>query len=209
MKNDQKITDPKPERDAPVLTDAEIQKYVSEIQRGNDSVFTLLLRQYTSLVNSLVFQFDKKYGEHSQTECDDLKQEAVIALYRAAKSYHSGCVTFGLYAKICMKNRIISYIRKHHHDAKPLSDLTEEITDSLNPEENLITHESFEELLEHLALSLTPNEMAVYQLYVEGLPYKEIARRLQVSEKSVDNAVYRIRAKVRKILQEKKQSGNV
>lgn len=191
------------------LSEAEIQEYIAEIQRGNDSVFGPLLKQYQSLVSSLVKQFKEKYGEHSQTESDDLRQEAVIALYQAAKRYRPGCVTFGLYAKVCMKNRMISYIRKHHHNVKPLSDLTEEIADGMNPEENLITHESFEELLEHLALSLTPHEMAVYQLYIEGLPYREIARRLQVSEKSVDNAVYRIRAKVRRILQEKKRSGNV
>ena len=76
--------------DVSPLSEAEIQEYIAEIQRGNDSVFGPLLEQYKALVTSLVKQFKEKYGEHSQTEPDDLRQEAVIALYQAAKRYRPG-----------------------------------------------------------------------------------------------------------------------
>ena len=65
-----------------------------------------------------------------------------------------------------------------------------------DPEELVITKELTDEL--HLVWSekLSGLERQILQLYLEGMSYRDIAERVGRSEKSVDNAVHRIRHKL-------------
>ena len=69
------------------------------------------------------------------------------------------------------------------------------------PEELLMCREQLNQLLSRLQGILSKSEYDVLMPYGNGLSYKEIAERLSVTEKTVDNALQRARKKVRVGLQ--------
>ena len=92
-------------------------------------------------------------------------------------------------------------------DGKEGPDLEESIADDVsnisaggygaNPEKVLIDRESFDLLQERIETELSPLEKQVLDLHLTGMNYIEIAHILNRDEKSTDNALQRIRAKVR------------
>ena len=88
------------------------EEILDKFQAGDEGAFELLLGEYRPLVESQVKSAVRKSPELS-AEYDELMQEAGMALYAAAKKYRKSAeVTFGLYAKICVRNRIVSFVRK-------------------------------------------------------------------------------------------------
>ena len=78
-----------------------------------------------------------------------------------------------------------------------MDDVGESIEDSAKtPEELLMCREQLDQLLLRLQSVLSKSEYDVLMLYGNGLSYKEIAERLSVTEKVVDNALQRARKKV-------------
>ena len=134
-----------------------------------------------------------------------MRQEATIALYKAVMAYDPARnAAFGSYAKICMKNRLISYIRCFHEpyvaesadERDPDSNESEEIS----PEQLIINQESLCNLNRRIDGTLTDFEKSVFTLYVGNMSYADIARTLSKPKKSIDNAIHRIKAKLRKLL---------
>ncbi len=78
----------------------------------------------------------------------------------------------------------------------------------VGPLEQLIDREEADRLLGALEGKLSPLEKKVLEDYIDGSNYQEIARKLEKTPKSVDNAVTRIKTKFREILeQEGRDSG--
>ncbi len=81
---------------------------------GKTDAFSLLYDRYRPLIEASVVRFSNRFQGELSEEYSELEEEAVIALYRAAVSYEPGRhSTFGLYARVCIRNRLISCIRKH------------------------------------------------------------------------------------------------
>lgn len=72
-----------------------------------------------------------------------------------------------------------------------------------NPENRYISEESGKILEETILEVLSPFEQEVLRQYLEGKSYTEIAENLGRDPKSTDNALQRIRTKVRKLLSDK------
>lgn len=165
---------------------------ISRMQSGDKSCFGRLCEIYRPLTDSMA---ETAYGLCSDIggELDDLKQEAVIALYKAADAYDLSCtaVTFGLFAKICIKNRLISYRRRLVKASGGRSRLNAPVKGSR------VRRFAEYALPEGTLDLLSPYEQSVWGLYANGKSYAEIASELGRNEKSVENAVYRIRAKLK------------
>ena len=181
----------------------DVFELVGEIQRGDDASFSLLCEKYKPLILSLVSSIFTDSPGLSSLDRDDLMQEANIALFKAASSFDTsrGGITFGLYAKICIRNRLVSIKRKAVSDQKKLkrhiagtSAASKNIGRSHINDDRMIDAAAVSEFAENV---LSPYEKRVFALYIEQLSYKEIAERLGKSEKSVDNAIYRIKKKLK------------
>ena len=148
-------------------------------------------------------------------EFDDLLQEGMLGLLHAAAAYDPARgVPFRAFASLCIRRRLIDVVR-HAGSAGsrllsdalplcavsqgPLPDGTGPYPAEKDPEELLIGREEFREFRRKLADALSPLENRILALYLEGLSYAEIARRLNRSVKSVDNAVQRIRRKIARL----------
>ncbi len=171
---------------------------------GDENAFDRLVQYYMPLIDSMIGRCYE--GLSPYYERDDVLQFALIALSKAALTYRSeqNKVTFGLYAKICIGNALISKMRsarKRHVEIFPI----EGIFNMADPEDiskSIVERESFGELSELIAVTLSGFENEVFGLYASGYSSSEIAKKLNKTEKSVDNAIFRARKKLKSVLNE-------
>ena len=171
---------------------------------GDQDAFAELVYKYDPLIESLVRKF---YDENVVgLNKDDLRQEAVLKLYKAVLSFDTEQteVEFGLYAKICISNALVSQIRLYKQKiTEPLNESLESNCDSVNdqdPAERILEEERVAALYSLIRGNLSSYEYRVWRLYVSGKTANDIGKIVGADEKSVNNAVYRIRKKLRERL---------
>ena len=181
----------------------DINLLLNDVKNGKPLSFDAVYSLYLPLIQSATLRLMKAYGIGDSEE-DDISQEAALALYKAALAFDTAKgVSFGHYAKICIQNRIISYIRSNesHGEAGDVPyEFYCDIPAGNTPEELFISTESLGELNEKICASLTEFEATVFRLYLEDLSYEDISHAISRPKKSVDNAISRIKAKLRKLL---------
>ena len=138
-------------------------------------------------------------------DSEDLIQEGMIGFLKAISGFEaSHQASFRTFAALCIKTRIFSAIR-HSNRGKnsPLNNYVpiEDSSGSVgeigvsDPAELLISEESYKELLGAASGILSGFERKILDYYLEGLSYEEISWKVSKPQKSVDNAVQRIRRK--------------
>ena len=108
---------------------------------------------------------------------------------------------FGLYAKICLRNGLVSAWR-HIKSLRRLSQLTYPASDLLgeDPQMAYLEDERFHKLCLQVKECLSDFENRVWWQYVTGVSVADIAAGMGRDERSVHNAIYRIRKKLRQRL---------
>ena len=178
----------------------ELLALLLRIRDGEDEAFALLASKFDGMTAGLVRAFSAGLCEADGRE---LSQEARLALYRAACTYKpSTDVTFGLYARVCVRNALISFLRRRTvPDGVSFCDLDALLLlDEREPLGSLVEEEQLAELTARIGTVLSSYEQSVFLLLVEGEKNGKIAEILGKSEKSVANAVFRIQAKLRALL---------
>lgn len=144
-------------------------------------------------------------------DSDDLIQEGMLGLFKAIRDYRPEReASFGSFAKLCISRQIYTAIqaasRQKHSPLNTYVELTEELGDvsdspkGKSPEELLIDQESAESLQERIEALLSPMEYDILQRYLNGTNYVQIAESMEKSPKSIDNALQRIRRKIKKFI---------
>lgn len=193
-------------RNTGLLVDEVLLRLLKACKDGDGDAFTELEFRYSPLVDSIL----KKYSGCGVYTEDDFRQEAEIALYNAVYSYDTAQekVTFGLYAGICIRNRLATLARdeKRRNRCYVMPGKTEFSfgNDLLDPEEIAVSAETYSELLGSICDRLTVYEREIFGLYLRGMSVGEIAEHIGRERKSVENAVCRIRNKIRGICGDKK-----
>ncbi len=162
---------------------------------GDEEAFALVMQRMTPLIHTQVSRY-----RHAGTEDEDLAQEALLGLLAAIRSYRpEGGAAFTTYATTCIRHRLLSVVRRSGPRAlceQPLEEdmvLTDTVSD---PALRLQEQEEATALLERLRQRLTPLEYQVLLLRLSDCSYVEIATRLHIGKKAVDNAVQRLRRKL-------------
>ena len=130
-------------------------------------------------------------------------QEATIALYNAIKTYNPQKASFSTFATLCIKRAVIAFARKIGAQKNIPDELVSsldnaEISDNITPEALFIEKEDYDTLTQNIRVELSKMEYEVLQLFLSGMLYSEIAEVLGITEKAVDNALSRIRKKLKK-----------
>ncbi len=173
------------------------------VNRGNSDAFVELTTRYMSLIRAKAAPF-----RCTMLECDDLCQEGLWGLLSAARTYDSaGKAGFRTYAGVCISNRIITaYRAAASRKNLPLNDFVSlsdddsemDMSDSTtNPETVLMDRESVKMMRQRIKQNLSKMEQRVLMLYLGGCSYHEIAAKLSVTSKAVDNALQRVRLKLK------------
>ena len=176
-------------------------------QRGDQEAFAALLSRYTPLLESRLQRI--RTSNMTEEDIKDLRQEAYLSFYRALMHYdmEQREVEFGLYAKICIDNGLYTARRDMKHLSRapvlPLDEVNDRPDEEqADPSEHLIEQEKFNQLYALIESALSPLENRIWRMYITGQPTAAIAAAVDKDEKSVHNAIYRIRKKLRTTLGE-------
>ena len=167
-----------------------------------------------------VLNIAKKYYI-SDGNSDDIVQEGMLGFVKAINTFDSNKGNFYSYLIKSVEHQIINAIKKSNtlknaplNERYNLNNQGElEIeeneksldipNDDLSPENRVIWEESQKELDEMMNDKLSAFEREVLQLYLSGFSYRDIIDKLNVSYKSVDNALNRVKVKLHNFNKEK------
>ena len=172
--------------------------------QGDSTVEAELVRRYGWLVRACARPLFLAGGDS-----EDLIQEGMLGLLTAIRTFSPARdAAFRTYAEICIRSRLLTAVRaaqggKHsplNHSVSyepPLFDGTNAylFSSAESPEDVVIGREELRERLEALKGRLSKFEAQILPPYLNGLSCGEIAQRVGRSQKSVDNAIQRIRRK--------------
>ncbi len=158
---------------------------------------------------------------------EDVIQEGMIGLYKAIRAFDPAKqVPFVSFASYCIMAQITDAVRKSNRQKHQILnesvslDHVEPINSdhlgqslltmlpdegSSDPEQVLLDREDVAELMDFMQTDLSPLEKKVVLLYIQDLSHAQIAGCLDLTDKSVENALGRARRKFRLYRQGKSQ----
>lgn len=178
---------------------SDVRRLICEAQAGSQEACGALRRQYAPLIQSSLSRFLPVC--RTAQERRDLTAEAESIFLSALSSYDVGQdeVSFGLYARVCLRNGLVSAMR-HMEALRRLPVVS--LSGRSEPERtdvvaDVVAAESFAVLCRLVRGNLSEYENRVWWAFVAGTPVTQIAASLGKDEKSVYNAIFRIRRKLR------------
>lgn len=199
-------------KDYTEYTDEELLKMLKD---EDENIMEYLIDKYKSMVRQKARVLYLVGGEQ-----DDLIQEGMIGLFKAIRDYSPQRETsFQTFARLCvdrqMYHAIQSSNRQKHQPLNTYISLNgnEWETELGNlcqqsPESIVIDQENAEGMEKQIRDQLSPFEDQVLELYLQGEDYLGIGEQLRKSPKSIDNALQRIRSKVKEYLEQKRKNKN-
>ncbi|MEG1508980.1 MAG: sigma-70 family RNA polymerase sigma factor [Clostridia bacterium] len=187
------------------LTDEEL---IALYKSGDAKALETLMKRYKDIVTKCTRQFFLTGGSS-----EDLVQDGMIALFKAIVSYKQENGLFVAYATTCVRNRVYDVIKQSNRFKNSLlnkcASLYEPLVnckdlmliDVLNVEVNdpqtlAINQETLDNLKKALRC-LTPVERKIFNLYLEGESYLDIATKMEKDVKAIDNALQKIKNKLK------------
>lgn len=197
------------------LSDEEL---ITRYMDGDSAVVDFLMDKYKYLVRSQAGNMFLLGADH-----EDLLQEGMIGLFKAIRDYDPGRdASFQTFARLCISRQIFTAIEaSNRHKHAPLNSYTSlsetdsmqyreirerlvEMTAIESPETMMIDKENMAQLEKLLTAELSTMEKQVFDLYFIGMSTREIAAILGRTEKAADNALQRLKGKLRKIFNQER-----
>ena len=177
---------------------------IDKSKSGDIESLNLLINKYSKFVMTLAHSFKNLKG----LEPDDLYQEGMLGLLSAVYSYNPNtCVEFSSYLNIVVKRKMISAIRTTTNggnsplvDYKSIDDGFDSVCETSSIDSQMIFNDELSRYIDFANKNLSKIEKKVFKLRIYGMTYDEISDMLDISIKSVDNAVQIIRNKIKKII---------
>lgn len=199
-------------------TDISDEELIVRLRDGEENITDFLMDKYKNLVRSKA-----KSMYILGADREDLIQEGMIGLFKALRDYDSGRdASFLTFADLCVSRQMYTAVqasrRKKHTPLNSYISLYSgvamggdngEETELVNvlsslseksPEEAWIDKENMTLLEKTIDKELSSFEKQVLDLYVTGMGYVQIARVLGRDEKSTDNALQRLKGKLRRVI---------
>lgn len=197
------------------------EELIVRLRDGEEQITDYIMDKYKNLVKSKA-----KSMYILGADSDDLIQEGMIGLFKAIRDYDSGRdASFFTFADLCISRQMYTAVqasgRQKHAPLNTYISLYSHVHGTgdgeqdneeaqlqnilvskaeLSPEEMLIDRENVERLEKIIERELSIFEKQVLDLYITGMSYVQIAKVLGRDEKSTDNALQRIKGKLRKVI---------
>lgn len=177
-------------REAPTLAQLEAAK------NGNEAELAAIIAYEMPVIRRIAHKVVSP-----GLDFDDAVQEGLIGLFSAIEHYRTEqSAAFPTYAAVCIQNAIYSAkkaaSRKKHAPLNQSVPLQDEQSIP-GPEEQAIAKEQVSATLTKAHTMLSPMEKSVLSYYLEGFSYRQIAEKIGKEEKAVENALSRIRRKLK------------
>ena len=178
------------------------EELISRLRDGENGISDSLMEKYKGMVRKKARAMFLIGGD-----TDDLIQEGMIGLFKAVRDYRPEReASFQTFARLCIDRQLSSAIqssmRQKHQPLNSYVSLSQDDEGEQelwteNPEAILIDQENTRILQEEIRRQLSPMENQVLDCYLEGYGYVQIGEMLGKSPKAIDNALQRIRGKIR------------
>lgn len=190
-------------KDYDTCTDEEL---IARLRAGEREITDYLIDKYKSLVRTRARALYLVGGDH-----EDLIQEGMLGLFKAVRDYKPRKeASFATFAGLCIDRQMYSAVassqRQKHQPlnsfvslSEPVSEQELRLVDEETPEEIMISRENVIGMHERIKERLSKFEYQVLELYLKGYDYTQIAEKLGKQPKAIDNALQRIRSKVREV----------
>lgn len=162
-----------------------------EAYMDKDTLFSQNWKTFLPRIRKMTYSYPERHRE-------DLVQEGLIALEQACGSYDPDKgVPFDAYATVCIKRRMSTAYKSigKHDSAVDIDD--GKYSDQMITYDDLVEKRFTEDFFSDLRKELTDLEKSVLSEYLRDKTYDEIASSLSVSVKTVDNALSRIKKKIK------------
>ena len=190
------------------------EELIIRLRDGDNRITEYIIEKYKDLVRKKSQSMYILGADH-----EDLLQEGMIGLFKAIRDYDAGRdASFYTFAELCVTRQIYTAVqsagRKKHsflnsyvslyenqeRNGEEYPELIQELVEKKkkNPEELMIDQENLESLERMIEQELSSFEKQVLELCLTGMSYTEIARVLGKTDKATDNALQRIKTKIRK-----------
>lgn len=189
---------------------------IDRLRRGESAIMDYICDKYKNLVRSKAKSMFILGGDN-----EDLIQEGMIGLFKAVRDYDMGRdASFFTFAELCINRQMYTAVqaaqRKKHlplnnyvslegaaggmeGDGSSLSNLFAGKPEQ-NPEELFLDKERMAYLEKAIVEELSEFEKQVFDLYMTGMSYSQIAKVLGRDEKATDNALQRLKSKIKRML---------
>lgn len=188
---------------------------IDQIHSCSEDANEILIYKYRPLIVNIAQKLIKYCN--GGVDLNDLIQEGMLGLNEAINSFREDKeANFGTYARVCIQRRIVSLVRSTKTQKNMILNSSISIEDedsnvfdrylsdnSLNPSIMVEDYDYTEHLFNKLNEQLTDLEKQVFELKKDGFDYKEIADILEKDTKVVDNAIQRIKSKLKAIINNK------
>ena len=193
------------------------EELIARLRDGQDEIMDYLIDKYKHLVRKKAKVMFLIGGD-----TDDLIQEGMIGLFKAVRDYDCGRdASFYTFADLCISRQMYTAVQaskrlKHSplNSYVSLYERSSEGTDNeeknpiealaartqMSPEELFLDKERVEDLERAIETELSSFEKQVLDLYLTGMSYTQIAKVLGRDEKSTDNALQRLKSKIRRLV---------
>ena len=186
------------------------EELIFRFKQGETEILDYLMEKYKNMVRKKARAMFLIGGDH-----DDLIQEGLIGLFKAVRDYQPEKeASFQTFARICVDRQIYNAIqnsnRQKHQPLNSYISLSQEDGENEehlpdmwveNPESIIIDQENVRDLEQEITCTLSPMENQVLDYYLDGNGYTEIAKIMGKTPKSIDNALQRIRGKIKEQLE--------
>ena len=180
---------------------------IKKAKAGDEKAFDELYEKYKQVMSHIA----KKYYLHDGNN-DDILQEGMFGFLKAINTFDENKGNFGSYLRVLVNRRIINAVKKSigeesstiesvnvngQGEIETTKDTVVGIpSESLTPETSVMYEEDEKEFDEIISAKLSDFERQVLQLRLSDFSYYDIMEKLEVSYKSVDNALSRIKTKL-------------
>lgn len=182
------------------------EELIFRFKQGETEILDYLMEKYKNMVRKKARAMFLIGGDN-----DDLIQEGMIGLFKAVRDYQPEKeASFQTFARICVDRQIYNAIqnsnRQKHQPLNSYISLSQEDGENEehlpdmwveNPESIIIDQENVRDLEQEITCTLSPMENQVLDYYLDGNGYTEIAKIMGKTPKSIDNALQRIRGKIK------------
>lgn len=177
------------------LTDNQL---IELINSGEYKYLQFLINRYMPYIISVASRYNA-----GGLDTEDFIQEGILAIFSAVKSFDSEKASFKTFVTLCIDRAMYTALSKATGAAKhipdslisPIDDI--ELADTNSPESIIIEKENYDALANSIKKELSDFEYRILCEFLSGKSYADIAETLQVTVKSVDNALRRIRTKIK------------
>lgn len=159
----------------------EIKKLVSQLKKGDVNAFDRLFKEYSDKVYNFCRRLLNK-----ESDAEDVTQEVFIALWNNREKIDPDA-SISAYISGIARNQIFSVYRKRYYSQRYLLHLSHTGTKNESVTEDTINYRQLNELFQKHLEKLPPKRREIFKLSrIDGLSYKDIAQKLDISENTVD-----------------------